>query len=119
MAEIAGIHIDADMGNCGASEPFALQVLGTEMEPEFQNGNIIVIDPGGTVKDGCYVVASIGDNDDEYIFRQLFIIDEGYILKATEAGHPEIPLKNGLDGLVGVVSQKSGKRRTEHKRYDT
>ena len=118
MAEIAGIHIDSDMGNCGASEPFALQVLGSEMLPEFQSGNIIVIDPGGTVKNECYVVAAIGDNNDEYIFRQLFIDGEDYILKAIEHGHPEIILKNGLDGLVGVVSQKSGKRRTEHKRYD-
>ncbi len=118
MAEIAGIHIDSDMGNCGASEPFALQVLGTEMEPEFVNGNVIVIDPGGTVKNGCYVVAAIGDNNDEYIFRQLFIENEQYILRATEAGHPEIILKGGIDDLVGVVSQKSGKRRSEHKRYD-
>ena len=118
MAEIAGIHIDSDMGNCGASEPFALQVLGTEMEPEFQSGNIIVIDPGGTVKNECYVVAAIGDNNDEYIFRQLFIENDAYVLKASEQGHPEITLKGGVDDLVGVVSQKSGKRRTEHKRYD-
>jgi len=118
MAEIAGIQIDSDMGNCGASEPFALQVLGAEMEPEFIHGNIIVIDPGGAVKDGCFVVAAIGENNDEYIFRQLFIVDDQYVLKAIEAGHAEITLQGGLDDLVGVVSQKSGKRRTEHKRYD-
>lgn len=117
MAEIAGIHIDSDMGNCGASEPFALQVLGTEMEPEFINGNIIVIDPGGAVKDGCFIVAAIGDNNDEYIFRQLFIVDDQYVLRAIEPGHPEITLK-GIDDLVGVISQKSGKRRSESKRYD-
>lgn len=118
MAEIAGIQIDADMGNCGASEPFALQVLGAEMEPEFKHGNIIVIDPGGTVKNECYVVAAIGDNNDEYIFRQLFIEDEQYVLRAIENGHPEITLPGGVDDLVGVVSQQSGKRRSEHKRYD-
>lgn len=118
MAEIAGIQIDADMGNCGASEPFALQVLGTEMEPEFKHGNVIVIDPGGSVKDGCYVVAAIGEKNDEYIFRQLFIEGEKYILRAIEIGHPQIELKGGCDDLVGVVSQQSGKRRSDHKRYD-
>ena len=118
MAEIAGIHIDSDMGNCGASEPFALQILGAEMEPEFKHGNIIVIDPGGTVKNECYVVAAIGENNDEYIFRQLFIENDQYTLRAIEQGHPEIVLEKGVESLVGVVSQQSGKRRSERKRYD-
>jgi len=118
MAEIAGIQIDADMGNCGASEPFALQVLGTEMSPEFKHGNVIVIDPGGTVKNECYVVAAIGDNNDEYILRQLFLENEQYVLRALENGHPEIVLKGGCDDLVGVVSQQSGKRRKDRIRYD-
>lgn len=109
--------IDAEMSSCGASEPFALQVLGDDMTPEFQNGHIIVIDPGGSVKNGCFVVAKIGPNKDEYIFRQLFIENENYILRAMQPGHPEIQIE-GINDLVGVISQRSGRRRSEHKRYD-
>lgn len=109
------IQFDAELSSCGASEPFALRVLGDDMLPEFEEGHIIVIDPGGSVRNGCYVVAQ---TEGEYIFRQLFIEQGVFILKATQAGHPEIKLENGLQDLVGVVSQRSGRRRKEHKRYD-
>ena len=108
-------EIDSELSSCGASEPFALRVLGDDMAPEFVDGHIIVIDPGGTVKDGCYVVAH---PDDEYIFRQLFIEDERYVLRATKPGLAEIVLEQGIDQIVGVISQRSGRRRKEHKRYD-
>ena len=55
-----------DLVNCSASEPFALRVMGDDMAPEFEDGQIIVIDPGGLVKSGCYVVARLGE---EAIFR--------------------------------------------------
>ena len=34
---------------CSAAEPFALRVLGDMMEPEFEHGCVIVIDPEGAV----------------------------------------------------------------------
>ncbi len=34
-------------GHCGASEPFALRVMGDDMAPEFRDGHIIIVDPGG------------------------------------------------------------------------
>ncbi len=108
-------EFDAELSSCGASEPFALRVIGEDMSPEFQDGHIIVIDPGGCVKNECYVVANPSD---EFIFRQLFIEDDQYILRATQNGLEEIQLKNGLQDIVGVVSQRSGRRRKEHKRYD-
>jgi DNA polymerase V len=106
---------NSELSSCGASEPFALRVLGNDMLPEFEEGHIIVIDPGGTVKSGCYVVAN---PNDEFIFRQLFIEDGRYVLRATQPGFEEIILTNGIDEIVGVVSQRSGRRRKEHKRYD-
>lgn len=108
-------EIDTELSSCGSSEPFALRVIGDDMAPEFLDGHIIVIDPGGTVKDGCYVVAN---PDGEYIFRQLFINGGIYTLRATREGLEEILLPDGTDQIVGVVSQRSGKRRKEHKRYD-
>jgi SOS-response transcriptional repressor LexA len=112
---MSAFEIDAELSSCGASEPFALRVIGDDMTPEFQDGHIIVIDPGGHVKDGCYVVAN---PDDEFIFRQLFIEDDKFILRATQPGHPVIELSKGMQEIVGVVSQRSGRRRSEHKRYD-
>ena len=41
---IAGEH-----SSCGAGELFALRVLGDMMEPEFEHGAIIVVDPGGAL----------------------------------------------------------------------
>ena len=106
--------MNQDVSNCSASEPFALRVIGDDMAPEFVDGHIIVIDPGGRVSNGCYVVANHGG---EMIFRQLQVEDGRYKLIATNNDLPEISL-SGIDDIVGVVSQRSGKRRSEHKRYD-
>ncbi len=103
-----------DLSNCSASEPFALRVIGDDMAPEFVDGHIIVIDPGGKLKTGCYVVAR---QDGAMIFRQLIIDGAQYRLSATRADLPEIKLGR-IEDIVGVVSQRSGKRRSEHKRYD-
>jgi DNA polymerase V len=105
----------ADLGNCSASEPFALRVIGDEMLPEFQDGHIIIVDPGGRVISGCYVIAK---HKGEMIFRQLLAEQDSWVLHALDLQIADIPLANGLADIVGVISQRSGKRRTEHKRYD-
>ena len=107
--------MNQDLSNCSASEPFALRVIGDDMAPEFVDGHIIVIDPGGQLRSGCYVVAN---HAGEMIFRQLVIDDAGYRLLALNTGLPEVRLENGVSDIVGVVSQRAGKRRHEHKRYD-
>ncbi len=104
-----------DLSNCSSSEPFALRVMGNDMAPEFVDGHVIIVDPGGKVSPGCYVVAR---HRGEMIFRQLVINQDDYGLRALDTNLPEISLANGLDDIVGVVSQRSGKRRSEHKRYD-
>ena len=105
----------SDLSNCSANEPFALRVIGDDMAPEFVDGNIIIIDPGGKLSSGCYVVARQGD---EMIFRQLFIEQGVYTLRALDTSLAEITLPKGVEDIVGVISQRSGKRRSEHKRYD-
>ena len=59
-----------DDAGCAASEPFALRVLGDSMAPEFPDGSIIVIEPGGAFENGSYVIAETGG---EYIFRQFIV----------------------------------------------
>ncbi len=105
----------SEPGDCRGSEPFALQVLGDDMAPEFVDGNIITIDPGGKVDSGCYVVAR---HQGGMIFRQLHVEQGICSLRALDQGLPEISLPNGIEDILGVVSQRSGKRRSEHKRYD-
>jgi SOS-response transcriptional repressor LexA len=105
----------SDLSNCSASEPFALRVIGDDMAPEFVDGNIIIVDPGGKLSSGCYVVAR---QQDELIFRQLIIDQNTYSLRALDTSLAEIALPKGVEDIVGVISQRSGKRRSEHKRYD-
>jgi len=104
-----------DLGNCSAGEPFALRVMGDDMAPEFRDGHIIIIDPGGRVTSGCFVIARYRD---EMIFRQLRIDGDNWVLQALDNSIADIPLPNGAADIVGVISQRSGTRRREHKRYD-
>ena len=99
-------------GGCGA-EPFALRVIGDSMEPEFEDGCIIVIDPEGVITDGCYVLAQ---HDDGYIFRQLIYADNKYLLKTLQEGHETIELAD-LAPVAGVIVQRAGRRRTDRKHY--
>lgn len=103
-----------DTGSCGGSEPFALQVLGDYMEPEFLHGNIIVVDPDGVIENGSFVVAL---HEDEYYFRQIVWDDQKqYLLKPLNEKYPSIPVP-GLQVVKGVVVQKAGKYRRERKHY--
>jgi len=90
---------------CEGNEPYALMVLGDSMLPEFGEGDVIVIYPNNTIKNGSYVVAH---HNDDYIFRQFIEQDGRYFLKALNAAYPmeEVP---GTDVVKGVIVQKKGK----------
>ena len=103
----------ADHGGCANSEPFALRVLGDSMEPEFRDGNIIIIDSAAAVESGCYVLAQV---DGEYIFRQLIIENNRYVLRALNEGYEEIEVP-GIEAIRGVIVQRSGGRRKNHKHF--
>lgn len=103
----------ADHGGCANLEPFALRVLGDSMEPEFRDGNIIIIDSAAAVESGCYVLAMV---DEEYIFRQLIIENDRYVLRALNEGYEEIEVPE-LKAIRGVIVQRSGVRRKDHKHY--
>ena len=105
---------DIDGGGCASDEPFALQVLGDSMEPEFENGCIIVIDPAGVIQNGCFVLAEING---EYIFRQLLVQEDRLYLKPMKSNYDVLEIRN-LKPIAGVIVQKAGTRRSQHKRYD-
>lgn len=92
----------ADGGSCSDAEPFALMVLGDSMEPEFMEGEIIVVEPEGLATDGSYVVAF---HNEEYIFRQLIKRETGWALHALNPAYPDHPIAS-LSGVRGVVIMK-------------
>jgi len=101
-----------DEGACSGSESFALRVLGEDMAPEFLDGEIIVIEPGGAVRDGSFVLAR---HEGEWLFRQLRREGEGWQLRALNGAcpvHAVVPLPD-LTPVHGVVIQKAvpGRRR--------
>ncbi len=103
-----------EASNCAGSEPYALMVLGDSMLPEFEEGEIIVVEPSGLVKDGSFVVAYVND---EYIFRQIVQRDDGWMLKALNPLYGNIPV-GGIEVARGVVIMKKRPgRRSEQKRY--
>ena len=100
--------------DCAGGESFALRVLGNSMAPEFNEGEIIIIEPEGLATDGAYVLAL---HRDEWIFRQLQRDAAGWRLHALNPAWPDLPMADLAD-VRGVVIQKAlpGRRRAS-KRY--
>ena len=99
---VVSAESQADGGSCSDAEPFALMVLGDSMEPEFMEGEIIVVEPEGLATDGSYVVAF---HNEEYIFRQLVKRETGWALHALNPAYPDHPIAS-LSGVKGVVIMK-------------
>ena len=104
---------------CSGGEVFALRVLGDDMAPEFADGDIIVVEPDGALKDGSFVVAQVavhgGTGSTEWTFRQLCRRGDGWVLRALNpagAMPADQPLPD-LAAVRGVVIQKAvpGRRR--------
>jgi DNA polymerase V len=106
--------VDAALDHCSGAEPFALMVLGDSMEPEFSEGDIIVVEPEGLARDGSYVMAWL---DGEWIFRQLVGRDGDWKLRPLNPKYPTAPIAD-LSVIKGVIIQKSKPgRRKAAKRY--
>lgn len=102
---------DQSLSGCSESEPFALQVLGDDMAPEFPDGCIIVGEPNAVVSNGSYVIAK---HNDEYLFRQLHIDDTSgqWSLSALKAGLPVLQIGGREDVRARVVQSTMGRRKT-------
>ncbi len=101
---------------CAGAEPYALMVLGDSMAPEFEHGEIIVVEPEGLAHDGSYVIAYlpwVEPEDERTIFRQLVKHPEGWMLKPLNPLYPNIPIDSVESVVRGVVTQKKkpGRRR--------
>ena len=101
------------MSNCASSEPFALQVLGDSMAPEFPDGCVVVSEPGGAVHDGCYVIA---DYKGEIILRQLRLTAGEWHLEPLNPKYPRFKI-DGPEKIRGIVIQRAGRRRVDRRSY--
>lgn len=102
----AGPESDPALDACSGAESFALMVLGDSMEPEFVEGDIIIIEPEGLATDGSYVMAWL---DDEWIFRQLKKNEGdggGWKLRPLNPKYASAVISD-LSGIKGVIIQKS------------
>lgn len=102
-----------DDDGCSGAEAFALRVIGQSMAPEFQEGEVILIEPDGALRDGCYVLAHA---DGEYTFRQLQQRGEAWWLHPLNPAWPDQKLPD-LSAVRGRVIQAAvpGRRKlTRH-----
>lgn len=105
-----------DFTGCSLREPYALQVLGNEMEPEFPDQCIVVIRPDDRCTDGMYVFVEV---EGVRWFRQYRRDETGReSLIALNDIYPEIEL-TGLEWQVlGIIIQRNIRRKIKHYRYE-
>lgn len=104
---------DAELRGCAEAEPYALRVIGDSMAPEFLDGHIIIVDPAMPPQHGAYVVI---DYQGETTFRQLVIEGGKKFIKALNDVYPAVELVEQY-AVRGVVVQRAGRRRKDHKHY--
>ena len=104
-----------DSGGCSLREPFALQVLGDQMEPEFPDKCIVIIEPTPQCRDGMFVFADV---EGVRWFRQYRKDGDGREwLIALNDLYPEIEL-TGLEwAVLGVIIQRNIRREIKHYGY--
>lgn len=100
---------------CSMHEPYALQVLGPDMEPEFPDKCVVIVEPTEQCRSGMYVFAEV---EGVRWFRQYRRDDQGREwLLALDARFPQIEL-TGLDWKVlGVIIQRNIRRQVKHYEY--
>ena len=107
------IYTPETMTGCAGSEPFALQVIGDSMEPEFVAGAIVIVEPTSSYHDGYFVVAA---HDGDFLLRRLRIDDGHWWLDALNDTYPALAIP-GPSSVRGRVIERTGKRRKDRKRY--
>lgn len=100
---------------CSLHEPYALQVLGGEMEPEFPDQCIVIIEPTDQARSGMYVFAEV---EGVRWFRQYLRDADGRErLIALNGLYPEIELAGLEWKVLGVIIQRNVRRQVKHYTY--
>ena len=100
---------------CALQEPFALQVLGPDMEPELPDKCIVIIEPTEVRRSGTYVFAEV---EGVRWLRQYKRDSEGREwLLALNPAFPEIEVTRLDWKVLGVVIQRNIRRNIKHYDY--
>lgn len=84
---------------------FALRVKGDSMEPEFNDGDILIVSPTAKAGNGDYIVAK--NDEEEATFKQYKRYDNTRILHPLNPKYIDIiPNKDQEYRIVGVVMEK-------------
>ncbi len=111
--------LDPNVNNetgCAWREPFALQVLGNCMEPEFPDKCVVLIEHAENCFDGMYVFAEV----EGVRWFRLYRIDENGRERLIPLNplYPEIEL-NGLEWqVIGIIIQRNVRRKVKHYSYE-
>ncbi len=85
---------------------FALRVIGDSMEPEFKEGDIVIVSPNSEPVTGDFVIAKVAG---EVTFKQLHIYLNKLVLKPLNDAYEPIEIER-MDGLevriIGKVIEK-------------
>ncbi len=85
---------------------FALKVSGISMEPDFKDGDTILVDPEKDADNGDYVVVRL-KNENAATFKKLLVEGDQKFLKAMNPiWEPQLQKINGEADLIGVVIAK-------------
>ena len=95
-------------------EAFALRVIGDSMLPEFEDGHIIVVDPGYPLISGCYAVLV---NNDEVLFGLYLCDEKGPRLEYLNPENESVPLAANFQ-VKGIVTQRNSRRRKDTKYFE-
>jgi SOS-response transcriptional repressor LexA len=98
-----------DTSSTDSQYAFALVVHGDSMEPEFRDGDVIVVDPELSPESGDYVIAK---NGDDATFKQFVRDGSSVFLKPLNERYP-IKDMTGVTKfrIVGIVREKKSRYR--------
>ena len=101
------------MSGCKGIEPYALRVLGDSMEPEFTDGEIIIIEPDQSLENGSFAIVH---HEGELIFRQLCLDQGNWYLRPLNDSYPTLSV-SGTPEIKGRIVSKSSGRGRQTKSY--
>jgi SOS-response transcriptional repressor LexA len=104
-----------DSTGCSLLEPFALQVLGNDMEPELPDRCIVIVEPTDERRNGTYVVAEV----EGVRWLRKYVKDSAGTerLIAENGIYPDIELEGLEWRVLGVVTQRNIRRKIKHYDY--
>lgn len=82
---------------------FALRIKGDSMEPEFTEGDIVIVDPDRTPENGNFIIAK---NGTEATFKQYIIDGSSVFLKPLNSRYPIKDMTGVEFNIAGVVVEK-------------